>query len=89
MRVIFDISGESSDNLKKDRHFYINRKYLIDKYINRNEPFYIIGGMSGEKIVSKNYIKTLSERDTYTYINNIQLGEYNVTQISDIPDIKK
>lgn len=89
MRVLFDISGESCDNFKKDKHFYIDRKYFIDKYINRNEPFYIIGGMSGEKIIRQNYTKTLSARDADTYIDNIQLGEYNIAQISDISDIEK
>lgn len=48
MRVLFNIQGESSDRLKKDRDFYKNRKYFIDKYINRDESFYIFGGMSGK-----------------------------------------
>lgn len=89
MRVLFDINGESSDRFKEDRKFYINRKHFINKYINKDEPFYIIGGMSGEAIERENYTKNLSSKDLSEYISDITEGEYHVSQISKISDIKK
>lgn len=89
MRVLFDIKGESSDNFKEDKKFYNDRKYFINKYINRNEPFYIIGGMSGDAIIKEDYTKKLSSKDLSQYTSNVQEGEYNVSQISNISDIEK
>ena len=90
MRVLFDISSESSDTFKEDKSFYKDRKYFKDKYINRNEPFYIIGGMSGKKIMKEEYTKPLSVRDLsqYTSLEDIQEGEYNVAEISKINDVE-
>lgn len=89
MRVLFDIQGESSDSFKEDRKFYIDRKYFIDKYKNRNEPFYIIGGMSGNAIIKQNYTKTLSSKDVSQYTSKVKAGTYNVAEISKIADIDK
>lgn len=89
MRVLFDIKGESSDGFKSDRQFYLDRKYFIDKYINKDEPFYIIGGMSGDAIIKQNYTKTLSPNDLSQYTKDIKLGEYNVSEISNISDVER
>ena len=89
MRVLFDISGESSDRFKEDKKFYEDKNHFINKYIKRNEPFYIIGCMSGEAIERENYTKTLTSKDLSEYISDITEGEYHVAQISKISDIKK
>lgn len=89
MRVLFDINSESSDKFKKDREFYKNRTYFINKYIDRDEPFYIIGGMSGDAIMKEKYTKKLSSKDLSGYISNISEGEYNVAEISKISDVEK
>lgn len=88
MRVLFDIKSESSDNFKDDKSFYTDRKYFISKYIDRDEPFYIVGGMSGDAIIKQKYTKSLSSKDLSQYTSNIQKGEYNVSEISNISDIQ-
>lgn len=88
IRVLFDIQSESSDNFKNDRDFYKDIQLFINKYIERNEPFYIIGGVSGEKIIKEKYTKTLSSRDLNQYISDVQEGEYNVSEICKIHDIE-
>lgn len=81
MRVFFDINTEDYNK------FYNDKKYFIDKYINRNEPFYIIGGMSGKKIINQNYTKNLCSYEINNY--NIIPGIYHVSEISKISDIDK
>ena len=82
IRVLFDISDENFEQFYKKRHVF------IDKYINKDEPFYVIGGMSGKSIIKKGYKKTLVKKDLSSYSSNIKEGEYNVAEISNIYDIE-
>lgn len=88
IRVLFDIKDQSTDGFQNDRKFYTDRNYFIEKYLRNDAPFYIIGGMSGYKIMQENYTKSLTPRDLAQYSSSIKAGEYHVAQISNIDDIQ-
>lgn len=56
-----------------------------NRFVNKNESFYIIGAMIGKDLVDLNYKKDLSARDAF----NINPGEYYVAPMLYIKDTKE
>lgn len=72
---------------KKDlsaRVLFEKTKYDVKhRFIENDEPFYLIGFLSGEKLINLNYHKSLTERDA----TNLVSGDYYVAPINQIWDI--
>lgn len=92
----FDVLGPYKQTTYKDefesvkdiffRVLFNGKKYNVEnRFVNKNESFYIIGAMIGKDLVDLNYKKDLSARDAV----NINTGEYYVAPMSYIKDTKE
>lgn len=90
----FDIIGPYyQKNYKTDyepvKDFYARvlfegKKYNVkNRFIEKNEPFYLIGFISGKKLIKRDYHKPLTEKDA----TNLISGDYYVAPINEIWDI--
>ena len=91
----FDVLGPYKQNTYKEnfesikdlyfRVLFVGKKYDVEnRFIKNNEPFFIIGGMTGEDIIKLNYHKTLQASDAI----NITPGNYYVAPMNNIIDAK-
>ena len=90
----FDIIGPYyqeglKDNYEPVKNIYArvlfeDVKYDVkNRFIEQNEPFYLIGFISGKKLIKLDYHKPLTEKDE----TNLTSGDYYVAPINEIWDI--
>ena len=90
----FDIIGPYyqeglKNNYEPAKDFYArvlfeDAKYNVkNRFIEKNEPFYLIGFISGKKLIKLDYHKPLTEKDE----TNLTNGDYYVAPINEIWDI--
>lgn len=66
------------------RVLFEKTKYDVkNRFIEKDEPFYLIGFLSGEKLIELDYHKSLTEKDA----TNLVSGDYYVAPINRIWDI--
>lgn len=90
----FDIIGPYyqeglKNNYEPVKDFYARvlfegKKYDVkNRFIEQNEPFYLIGFISGKKLIKLDYHKPLTEKNE----TNLTSGDYYVAPINEIWDI--
>ena len=68
------------------RVLFEKTKYDVkNRFIEKDEPFYLIGFLSGKKLIELNYHKSLTEKDA----TNLVSGDYHVAPINEIWDIEE
>ncbi|WP_195936313.1 hypothetical protein [Lactococcus lactis] len=71
------------------RVLFEGRKYDVkNRFITKDEPFYLIGFMDGQKLINMNYHKPLTKNSTFTKHGSLT-GDYYVAPINLISDIAK
>ena len=68
------------------RVLFEKTKYDVkNRFMEKDEPFYLIGFLSGKKLIELNYHKSLTEKDA----TNLVSGDYHVAPINLIWDIEE
>ena len=71
------------------RVLFEGRKYDVkNRFVIKDEPFFLIGFMDGQKLINMNYHKSLTKNSAFTKHGSLT-GDYYVAPINYISDITK